>query len=74
MAEKRARRDHLFKLNVAKFGLQKAKMIAVCVRKRRQGKFRETDRSLARWSKYRADRLWFLRSFDTDQNYTNDSN
>ena len=56
MAEKRARRDHLFKLNVAKFGLQKAKMIAVCVRKRQQGLFRETDRSLARWGKYRAGR------------------
>ena len=32
--DQRRRRDHLFKANVKKFGSLKAKLIAVCVRKR----------------------------------------
>ena len=46
---KRKGRSALFKLNVDKFGLDKAKLIAACVTRKRKGLWRKTTKSAERY-------------------------
>ena len=56
-AAKRRRHDYLFKTNVEKFGVAKTKMICVCVRKKKLGTWRHTNKSILRWQEYKMDRM-----------------
>ena len=57
--DKRDRRSAVFKLNVEKFGLDKAKLIAACVTRKQKGLWRKTEKSSKRYKKYKRDALWF---------------
>ena len=48
-AARRKRRDHLFKANVDRFGLPKAKMIAAIVTRRQKGTYTPTRVSFGRY-------------------------
>ena len=56
----RRRRSGAFKLNVKKFGLDKAKLIAACVTRKQKGLWRETDKSKKRFKNYKKDVNWFV--------------
>ena len=57
--DKRARRSAVFKLNAEKFGLDKAKLIAACVTRKRKGLWRTTEESAKRFRAYKAEAFWF---------------
>ena len=55
----RRRRNFLFKRNTERFGLEKAKLIAVCVTKKKKGKWKTSYKSARRFKRHRADKFWF---------------
>ena len=50
---KRERRSAAFKRNVQRYGLAKAKLIAVCITRKQKGVWRETSKSIERFKRYK---------------------
>ena len=68
-AARRKRRDWVFKANVARFGKDKAGMIAAIYTRRKRGVYRHTLKSRLRWKARKEDELWFL-NHDYPTEYT----
>ena len=57
--EHRDRRNAVFKMNINKFGVEKAKMMAACATRKQKGEWKRTWKSAERYKAYRRDSLWF---------------